>query len=396
MTKCYKCDELCIQKEDKSSLFGFPCDICQRLVCKNCTGLMASEIRVVPSASRVLLHVCPDCRGYPSMVPKLLKRIDFLESEIKLVQKELENQRESWAREVEEIKRSLNVDPDRGVPDEQTSANKPSLIMSSGDSTATLPEFITGLKEEILQGLNTQTATIESHLSRVVVNIMSANKDLVRLLTDGEATNVDQGILQKINREQVARPSENTLVAKSSISAGTKTYKASLKPPIKLKAANIPVRNVNRNVNKNGTPSTQQPRSLLPNTNSRLESASPSASERMIIGTGTVNGPFSAGERRQWIYLGRCDPTTTENNITDYMNQQLGISDVKCFILDRNEDVVSFKIGVKESLLRGLLEPNLWPTGTAVKEFREFRTRRPLNNVKSTNFQRRNLGVSQT
>jgi hypothetical protein len=89
----------------------------------------------------------------------------------------------------------------------------------------------------------------------------------------------------------------------------------------------------------------------------------------LIIGTGKGNALISAGKRRQWLYLGRCDPNTSETDVISYINNNLEITDVKCFPLDKNDDVSSFKIGVKESLIKGLLEPGLWPEGTAVKEF---------------------------
>ena len=95
----------------------------------------------------------------------------------------------------------------------------------------------------------------------------------------------------------------------------------------------------------------------------------------IIIGTSTNDNAFTASERRQWLYIGRCNPNTTEVQISDYIKNHLCIPVVQCILLDKNDDVSSFKVGVKESLLRGLLDPNLWPAGTAVKQFLPRRNR---------------------
>ncbi|CAG9769905.1 unnamed protein product [Ceutorhynchus assimilis] len=114
------------------------------------------------------------------------------------VRKDLDDQQESWAAEVMEIKRSFNENRNEGVSDELTRAGEPSQLPLSGDCRESMSEFMSELKGEILEGLNAQAVTIESHLSRVADNIVSANKDLVRFLTDGGASNAaHQGILKE-------------------------------------------------------------------------------------------------------------------------------------------------------------------------------------------------------
>ncbi|CAG9762158.1 unnamed protein product [Ceutorhynchus assimilis] len=119
---------------------------------------------------------------------------------MKSVRKDLDDQQESWAAEVMEIKRSFNENRNEGVSDELTRAGEPSQLPLSGDCRESISEFMSELKGEILEGLNAQAVTIESHLSRVADNIVSANKDLVRFLTDGGASNAaHQGILKEPN-----------------------------------------------------------------------------------------------------------------------------------------------------------------------------------------------------
>lgn len=98
------------------------------------------------------------------------------------------------------------------------------------------------------------------------------------------------------------------------------------------------------------------------------QSARSDTPHKIIIGT-SDNETFCAAERRQWIYIGGCSPATTTSDINDYVVNVLNISDVKCFPLTKNDDTCSFKIGVKESLIEGLLHPNLWPKKTLIKEF---------------------------
>lgn len=91
----------------------------------------------------------------------------------------------------------------------------------------------------------------------------------------------------------------------------------------------------------------------------------------LVIGnkSDSIGSAFSSAERRQWIFLGRVKPNATESDIESYVKDTLDIADVKCVKIVGNDDIASFKIGVKESLVKGLLDPNLWPTGVAVKEF---------------------------
>lgn len=58
-----KCSSSCKLRKDKSELFGFPCDSCKQVICRNCAGLSASEIRCLPMSPRVLLFWFPDGTG---------------------------------------------------------------------------------------------------------------------------------------------------------------------------------------------------------------------------------------------------------------------------------------------------------------------------------------------
>lgn len=44
---CFLCKGFYIYKELKTETFGFPCDLCKRVICKNCSNKSAMDVRVV-------------------------------------------------------------------------------------------------------------------------------------------------------------------------------------------------------------------------------------------------------------------------------------------------------------------------------------------------------------
>lgn len=93
-----------------------------------------------------------------------------------------------------------------------------------------------------------------------------------------------------------------------------------------------------------------------------------------VVGIKQTAQAFTAAERRQWIHISRVSPGTTTDIIQNYLKNELKIEDTECICLVSNSDVCSFKVGVKESVLKGLLNPELWPAGIAVKEFLPWRS----------------------
>lgn len=239
---------------------------------------------------------------------------------------------------VEALENEINRLKAKNIPDPESKESPIDLAVEGTKNTEGPGE---GIGNILAEELRKQSEGLNSKLDNVAKAIISTNKDLVRFLT------------QSIPTQSQFQP--------------------------KLQSA--PIRNESRsfqssnNLQLTGQQKSQRPvrsmeRQSMPNSARVSERSS---NNPVLIGRGAGSGLFSAGERRQWLYLGRCDPSTTEEHITDYLKNQLSISDVKCLVLDKNDDVVSFKIGVKESLLKGLLDPNLWPVGTAVKEFRPRR-----------------------
>ncbi|KAG5871201.1 hypothetical protein JTB14_019297 [Gonioctena quinquepunctata] len=79
---CFLCRGSCIFKESKTETFGYPCDLCKRVICKNCSNISATEIRVVQMTARIMPFFCTDCRENILKLPDLVKRVSDMEVEI--------------------------------------------------------------------------------------------------------------------------------------------------------------------------------------------------------------------------------------------------------------------------------------------------------------------------
>ena len=222
------------------------------------------------------------------------------------------------------------------------------------DALSNLPTQTNNLGyEKRICKLEFKNAQLESKISKLEISIQQLLKPNFRSDESLSAQNVSHAILRA--------SSQNTLNKYITLAQPELGGKTAPKPPVAGKAIHPNNMRPNNNLDTRSNP--QQSR--LDRYNKRP----------IIIGTSTNDNAFTASERRQWLYIGRCNPNTTEVQISDYIKNHLCIPDVQCILLDKNDDVSSFKVGVKESLLRGLLDPNLWPAGTAVKQFLPRRNR---------------------
>ena len=148
MGTCYKCNNECVPKEEKTELFGLPCDICRRIICKNCSGVRSSEVRVLIMKERCLRHFCPDCLECFSMMPGLKRRISELEAEIDAIK--------------------------LGKPTNETPGN---LVQADE------PVSTKNLADAIGDQLKYQTELISEKLNGTINSIIQANKELVQFMT---------------------------------------------------------------------------------------------------------------------------------------------------------------------------------------------------------------------
>ncbi len=95
-----------------------------------------------------------------------------------------------------------------------------------------------------------------------------------------------------------------------------------------------------------------------------------------VIGTGAANNELVAVKPSKWLYVSMLHPDTTEASVVKLLASGLK-SDAGVFncvkLLPKNlqyaPSFISFKIGMPEELLSKSMEPSLWPTGVAVREF---------------------------
>lgn len=348
--KCYKCETVCSFKEDRSGLniFGYPCDLCGRTICQNCNKTQAQEIRVIPSSTRSMLHVCQECMSDIRNLPTFLKEVKALKESVSSLRAQVSKMDCSLKskpindkldkiplieKEIRDIKQTINSKDAR----DSVSQN----LAPKGDASKVIRDH-----------LDSQNEQISRKLDAVVEAIKDTNAELVRSLTMNQSTS---------NLELIRLPSNGQVVTSGQSTTRMNRVNASSSQFIPIPSK------VSQKACKSGNTGSTMEVDQRPSAGTQNKTGN--SSKPLIIGTGKDCALISAGERRQWLYLGRCDPNTNENDVINYISNNLEITDVKCFPLDRNDDVCSFKIGVKESLIKGLLEPGLWPEGTAVKEF---------------------------
>ena len=91
----------------------------------------------------------------------------------------------------------------------------------------------------------------------------------------------------------------------------------------------------------------------------------------VIVGSRkTAPGPLKGAARTFDLYLGRCDPDVTEQDIYDYSDGELGIKLLKCVKLDtRIPFSKAFKITVDFAKKDKLLDDMSWPEGVICRRF---------------------------
>lgn len=328
MAECFKCNGICTQKEDKNALFGFPCDLCQRVVCKNCTGLMASEIRVVPSQSRTLFYICPDCKNSFTEIPKLAKRITSLESEVKTWKQKFSNEKKLWETEVGKIKASFEKEM------LQCTSNGPSshvavVTNTDADNQGGLRDLF---RDELKNGLKTQTDLIASQLYNVVDCIKDANKDLVRFLTEKNA-------LISHSAPSVTPPVDPGLAVRAISEA-------------------LSIGNVNTTMTKNNKQS-EEHNSIVNRT------------QNIIRGTNKNNTILTAAPKQSWFYVGNLDVQSTVEQLIDHLkvNSIPVLTCEKLSSRNRHAVAASFKVSIEPELKTAILNSDIWPENVSIKPF---------------------------
>lgn len=88
--------------------------------------------------------------------------------------------------------------------------------------------------------------------------------------------------------------------------------------------------------------------------------------------------------RKAWLYLGRVDKKTTENDILQYLEGRFVGNKFTCEKLGNNDHSSSYKISAPINLLDDLKKGDIWPVGVYVRRFK-FSSNAKNNDSATTN-----------
>lgn len=80
-------------------------------------------------------------------------------------------------------------------------------------------------------------------------------------------------------------------------------------------------------------------------------------------------------EERRWIFVSRLNPNTSTQNLSQWLKSKLKSDDIICFpLIPRGIPLaelrmISFKVGVPESMLEMAKDRRNWPPGIQLRDF---------------------------
>lgn len=94
-----------------------------------------------------------------------------------------------------------------------------------------------------------------------------------------------------------------------------------------------------------------------------------------IVGTNTEQNDtvLVAAKPRLWLYVGRCSPSTTEDQVNSYLSRKCPGYNFEVTKLNSKGKNTSFKIGADKTLEGDLYSASFWPTDILVKRYIFFR-----------------------
>lgn len=90
---------------------------------------------------------------------------------------------------------------------------------------------------------------------------------------------------------------------------------------------------------------------------------------------GQTGTELQAPESKIWLYIGRCNKSTTESNVQNHLRTNWPTQQFDVLKLDSKGTNSAFRISCahNETLRSQLYDPSKWPKGIVVKQFRFFR-----------------------
>lgn len=307
--RCSKCNLECAPKDEKDKLFGLPCDICRQVLCRDCSGVRSSEIRVLILKERTLRFFCSSCLECFYMIPLLHKKVSDLEAKFDVLS--LGNS--TGCERPSDRQMQVN---DSNVTEEHSKTD------DAGDGVlevapSVIPEILT---DTITLELKNQAENIAEKLEGVVKAIIKSNTELVQLMTSPTVTkNVKDSIQRQSNDKEKTTEKRNS--GKANAHGHTD--------------------NVYLTTKRNS----------------------------IIKGTNNNHMSLSAATERKWMYVGNLSPDCTVDKVKSHLESN-GITILSCDSLaSKFSHMASFKISIAPNLQDKLMNGDLWPVGVTVKPF---------------------------
>lgn len=343
-------------KEEKTQLFGFPCDICQRVVCATCSKVSASEVRVLILKARSLQHFCPDCiQSTFRNIAEMSQRLSNCEKEIKRYRAKVDDMSKLIKSTEEELKILRVERSDSNITDlnnrMKTIEEKIKLDpVTACDDHTRLEQSITKSITEALQqhtsAMSANFGTLMDHINQQSSDFRKFQKSIDKLKFPDE-TDSHSSLVNHLPRA----PSVSTQRVSHAVMQATTQQTLS-------KYINLA-----QDINEKD--------SHTPNKSAKLKNRISIIGEKK---SDNVPGNLKASTPLTTISVSKVSLDVTGTDLLEYLRASFG-QNVKFNI--ENTDVKSgeykaFKVMAPKELEENLLQPNNWPQGIAVKKFTLF------------------------
>lgn len=372
MTKnfCFQCSQQCVFKEEKNELFGFPCDSCRRVVCSKCTGAMASEVRVIPSTSRTLLYMCPECLESFRKLPLTMKKIETLESDFRQLREEMECHKKSIINKFTSSKQTENIQKDIEVLKKQISQPENVNINNMDNFSLILKECFKNFTDTVgknIMDLNKSLGSLCINLNNNANNRKPPTSQAITVTSYPTAVHGiaddgrDQHKLTPANGKSKDRPVKKVVTQGPTTVA---TVASAVLETLTAKKMNDIIY-VNSDAHEG-------PRERPVDAKIDLIKAAPvrTSSGHQTNGTRDRVMSIAAAQRRKWFYIGNLDLNTNKEELCKHLNSfDISIIDCEKLQVRNNNYAAAFKVAVTPEETSKILDSEIWPKSVAVKPY---------------------------
>lgn len=88
-----------------------------------------------------------------------------------------------------------------------------------------------------------------------------------------------------------------------------------------------------------------------------------------VIGSNNTVNTVTAVQKKSYLHVYRINPNTTVSDLDDYLKQTAPNFGFRCEILRQSGESVSFKVSFPMEYVDKVYNPEIWPSGAAVRRF---------------------------